>query len=346
MKAALIREIEGVKKIRIEEAPLPELPGERHVKVNIGAVGICGSDLHGFYDLSSTARIPGLIMGHEAAGVVTEVGAAVTRVKVGDRVAIDPQVICGTCAQCQKGYYSVCDNKKIIGSNLKGFMNGCMAEFAVVTEKQCFLLPDNLSLEEGAMVEPVSNAIHVLNRVKVNMGDTIVVIGAGTLGLCILQAAKLTGAGRVIVIDLSEKKLALAKTLGADIVIQAGEDPVARILSLTDGLGADIVIEAVGIGATYKQAISLVRKRGSIMFFGATHKEVSLELIPILHKELHLIGCTGAETECPTAIDFIASGKINVKPLITHRFALDDTQEAFETMADPGNNAVKVMLIP
>lgn len=344
MKAAVIRKGNEKKMLKIEEVDSPNLSDDDAL-IQIKSVGICGSDVQGFNDQDSNKRVPGLIMGHEASGEVIEIGNNVTNVQPGDRVAIDPQVTCGVCESCKHGWYSVCDNKKIIGSNLKGFMHGTMAEFAAINQKQLYVLPDHVSYAEGAVVEPVSNAIHILNRVKFNLGDQILVLGAGTLGLCIIQAAKLAGAGRVVVTDKSQYRLEVAKQLGADILINAStSDPVKEVKKVTKDRGADVVIEAVGVSATYRQAIILVRKKGSIMFFGAAQDIVTLDLYPILHKELSLIGCTGAEWETKTAVDYIADGRINVKPLITNKFSLSESQNAFDLLNNPENKAIKVLL--
>src|SRR5690625_645450 len=297
MRAAVIEQTENVKKIKMKNVDRPQI-SNNEVLVKVESVGICGSDLQGFFDQDSTKRVPGLIMGHEASGEVVEIGSDVTRVKLGDRVAIDPQVTCGYCESCKRGWYSVCDNKKIIGSNLKGFLHGAMAEFAAIDQNQLFILPNNVSYKEGALVEPLSNAIHIFNRVKLNIGDKVVVIGAGTLGLCILQVAKLAGAEEVIVIDKSDHRLGVAEKLRADITINPSDTDVENhINKITKNRGVDVVVEAVGIDATYRQAISLVRKKGTIMFFGAAQDLVTLDLYPILHKEIKMIGCTGADWE-------------------------------------------------
>jgi L-iditol 2-dehydrogenase len=286
-------------------------------------------------------------MGHEAAGEVAKIGADVTRVRVGDRVAIDPQIVCGQCFQCDHGWYTVCDNKKVVGSALRGFINGAMAEYVPVNERQLYRLPDNLSMAEGAMMEPVSNAVHVFNRVKLDLCDTVVVIGAGALGLSMLQAAKLAGAGKTISIDLSPYRLKIAEELGADVIINAGEsDPTPEVQKLTEGRGADVVAEAAGVETTYRQAIAMVRKRGSIMFFGALVRVIKVDLYPILHKELTLIGCTGANWECGPSVDLMASGKINVNPIITHELPLERAQEAFELFDNPESDTIKVILKP
>ena len=286
-------------------------------------------------------------VGHEAAGEVFKTGPEVKSFQKGDQVAIDPQVFCRQCNPCAHGWYTVCDNKKVIGSALLGFVNGAMAEYVEVEQSQLYRIPESLSMSEGAMVEPLSNALHVLNRVKFSLGECVAVIGAGTLGLSIMQAARLAGAGTLVVVDLSEFRLSVAKKLGADVTINAGQaDPVAEIQKITGGQGADVVAEAVGIEKTYRQAIAMVRKTGSIMVFGALERVIRVDLYPILHKEITMIGCTGAGWECPPSIDLIASGRVNVKQLITHELPLDQAQKAFEIFEDPSENTIKVMLKP
>jgi len=346
MKAAVIRKRNEQKIIEIEDAKKPYISNYEAL-IKVKSVGICGSDVQGFNDQNSNKRVPGLIMGHEAAGEVVKIGDKVTKVQPGDRVAIDPQVTCGNCYACKRGWYSVCDNKKIIGSNLKGFLHGTMAEYASINQKQLFVLPDHVEYQEGAVVEPVSNALHIFNRVKTDIGNQIVVLGAGTLGLCILQVAKLSGARNVIVTDVSEERLKLAEKLGANITVNSSiSEPVEEIKKVTKNRGADIVVEAVGISQTYKQAIDISRKKGNVMFFGAAQDTIDLNLYPILHKELNLIGCTGAEWETQTAVDYIANGKIDVKSLITDQFSLDSTQEAFNLINNKNNQSIKVILKP
>lgn len=345
MRAAVIRVDADRKVLRTEEFDLRQA-GEHDVLIRVRAAGICGSDLHGFLDSEGTARREGLIMGHEGSGDVTAVGTGVTRAVVGDRVTIDPQVTCGTCVPCRHGWISICDNKRVIGSSLRGFEQGTMAEFAVVHEKQVFQLPDEVSYADGAMVEPLSNALHVVNRAATRLGDTVVILGAGTLGLCILQGIKLAGAARIVVSDTSDHRLDVARRLGADVTLNPTRQSIREeVRALTSGLGADTVIESVGIDATYQEAIHTVRKRGKVMFFGAVQDTVTVDLLPILHKELDLVGCTGANDETQIAIDMIAEGRINVNALLTHEFDLAEAQQAFDVLSSP-NRAIKVQINP
>jgi 2-desacetyl-2-hydroxyethyl bacteriochlorophyllide A dehydrogenase len=343
MKAAVVK---GQKWIEIEERPIPKINFDQ-VLIKIGAVGICGSDLHGFMEKDSIARQPGLIIGHEAAGEVVKIGSKVTRVKIGDKVAIDPQCVCGQCVQCKHGWYSVCDKKLVIGSSLRGFLDGAMAEYVAIKQDQLYKLPENMSVVEGAMIEPVSNALHVVNRANIELGDAVVVIGAGTLGLCLLQAAKLAGAGKVVVIDLSGFRLNIAKQLGADVLIKSDEiDSEEVIKQITMSRGADVVIEAVGIEKTYQMAFALVRKKGRIMFLGNAEEFIKINLFSVIYKELTLMGCSGADWECNAAIEFISSGRFKVQPIITHQLKIEKTQEAFELLMSSLSNAIKVVVIP
>ncbi|QWT24160.1 alcohol dehydrogenase catalytic domain-containing protein [Subtercola sp. PAMC28395] len=346
MKAAVIRRDSGRKVLVTENLADPQ-HGEHEVLIRIRASGICGSDLHGFTDSEGTARRDGLIMGHEGAGDVVAVGAGVTRVSVGDRVTIDPQVSCGECVPCSQGLISICDRKRVIGSSLRGFEQGTMAELAAVPEKQVFRVPDSVTFSQASMIEPLSNALHVINRSGILLGDTVVIFGAGTLGLCILQGARLAGAGRIIVSDTSPHRLQVARSLGADVIVNPVEQSVRdEVRALTRSEGADVVIESVGIDATYQEAIHTVRKRGRVMFFGAVQDTVTVDLLPILHKEITIIGCTGANDETQVAIDMVAAGRINLDALLTHQFDLAHAQEAFDTLTNPANNAIKVQVTP
>lgn len=344
MKAAVMR---GHGNIVIEDRPVPE-PGTGQALVKVMAAGICGSDLRGYTEENSKARMPGLIIGHEAAGVVMSVGEGTLRVSQGDRVAVDPQVVCGKCLPCRNGWISVCDNKKVIGSSLRGFLDGAMAQYAVIHESQLYKLPDSMSYPEGAMIEPVSNALHAVNRSDIEEGARVVVMGAGTLGLCILQAARMAGAGEVILVGSSSGfRLDLALKLGADKVVKARDlDPVEEVLRISGGKGADVVIDAAGNDVSFRNAVAMSRKRGTIVLFGNADEYVTLNLPAAVYKEISLIGSSGANDECVEAIESLASKRFDVGPIITHRMKLADAGTAFELLLKPGHEAVKIILEP
>ncbi len=223
----------------------PPSPTPDDVIVAVQAVGICGSDVHGFTG-STGRRTPGIVMGHEFSGIVAQTGAAVSSHNVGDRVIVQPLATCGTCDMCRLGRPNVCYNRTLIGMHT----HGAYAECVRVPQDQLYRLPDTVSWEQGAMVEPLSVAMHAVNLTPLSLMDTVVIVGAGTIGLLALLAVRLKGAGQIIVTDLSPHRLALAKQLGADIVVNIAErDPIAVVNDATGGAGAHAVIEAVGISA-------------------------------------------------------------------------------------------------
>ena len=345
MKAAVIRLEGGEKVLRLEDVPEP-VCGDQDVLVRVSYVGVCGSDLHAFVDPSDMGRPPGLIMGHEPSGEVAAVGVAVKRVTVGDRVTIDPQITCGTCWPCSQGWISICDNNKKVTGGSRG-VQGAMAEFVCVSERQVFPVPANVSLEEAAMIEPLANALHVVNRAEVAPGDVVVVLGAGPIGLCLVQCLRAVGADPVVVSEVAKNRRKIAEDLGATRVVDPRVEDLTSVVSeVSGGRGADVVIESVGIDATYQQALEIARKRGKVAFFGAIQPTVVLPLLTILWKELSLIGCTGANTETLTAIDRLAAGQIKLAPILTHRFPLSRANEAMESLADPDSGAIKVLVSP
>ena len=340
MKAAVLR---GKKKISIEDVEAPKVePGQ--ALVHVKAMPICGSDLHGFQGLIPKRRPVGLIMGHEAAGEVAEVGRDVTNVKVGDRVAIDPQISCGECTSCLRGWTHLCDNMQLIGSAMRSFLHGANTEFIAMPATNLYGLPENVSYLEGGMAEPVGVAIHAAKRAGVTPGSKVTVIGAGTIGLLALQAAKAYGAEEVFITDLSPSKLALARELGADHTINASDlNPVEAVRDLTQGTGVDIVLECVGVEETYQQAVKMLRKRGVIGALGYIDEAVAFPMRQIIFEELSVVGSTGFHWSIDPALEMISSGQVRVRPLITHELSLEDAQQAYEVAETEG--AIKVVLV-
>lgn len=344
MRAAVLR---GTRLITVEKRPIPKVKaGEALVRIK--AAAICGSDLHGYQGTWPDKRAVGLVMGHEVAGQIVEVDGQVKTRKAGDRVAIDPQLTCGGCDECLQGWPNICSNMRLMGSSARGAFDGGFAEYVAMPEKNLYPLPENLSFEEGAMIDPLANAIHLVNRAQLEVGGTVAIFGAGSLGLVLLQVARIAGAGVVFVTDLSSYRLGMADSLGADVCITAGKrDPVEIILEKTKGKGVDIAIEAVGIKETYRQCISVASKRGKVMALGNFQDFVNVELFRFVSRELSMIGCTGfSPKEIDRGLRLIASGKINVKLLITHRLKLDQAQEAFEVLDGRKEDAIKLILIP
>jgi threonine dehydrogenase-like Zn-dependent dehydrogenase len=346
MRATVVRTGPEAKRLEVREVPTPE-PAASQVLVRVEFAGVCGSDTHGFVDANGTSRADGLIMGHEISGTVAALGSDVAGPAVGTRVTIDPQVVCGTCPACRQGWISICDHKKVLGSSLRGFIQGGMAEYVVTDHATVHEVPESIDGAQAALIEPLANALHTVRRADIQKGETVVVLGAGPLGLCMVQCLRAAGAGSILVTDPSKVRSDLALRFGADYASDPGTTDIeAAVLDLTSGLGADVVIESVGIEATYRQAISIVRKRGRVMFFGAVQPEIRLPLLPILHKELSLIGCTGANDETTQAIAMVADGTVDLTPLTGTVAGLDDAEQAIRAQLEPGYPSVKLLIDP
>jgi 2-desacetyl-2-hydroxyethyl bacteriochlorophyllide A dehydrogenase len=330
--------------IREREIPVPKF-GE--VLVAVKSVGICGSDIHPYQGDGIERRQPGIIMGHEAAGTVSAVGAGVTRWKPGDRVAVNPQISCGGCEMCRQGYYNLCDNMLLIGSSMRRFLDGAMCGYITMGQAQLYALPDSVNFDCGTLLDPLGNAIHLVNRAGVRLGDTVAVIGMGTIGLLAVQTAKLAGAAFVIALDRKERKLQIAKEVGADAVLSMSEPLVAdRLKELTQGRGADIVVESAGVGATYNLAMQTVKKRGTVIGLGFAQPEINFSLQPFVYNEINFLGSTGYASECETTLALLAAGKVKTDRIITHTFPLEEVNEAFQTLCNQGSDAIKVILHP
>ncbi len=343
MKALLLEEY---KKLTITDMPQPKV-GEHDVLVQIKACGICGSDIHGF-DGSSGRRVPPLIMGHEAAGVVAEIGEAVTKTKEGDRVTFDSMVSCGQCFYCQRSEMNLCDNRRVLGVSCEDYrQHGCFAEYAVVPEHIIYPMPDNLPFEHAAMIEPVSVAVHAAKRTPISKGDTAAVIGVGMIGLLVVQALKAAGCSKVIAVDLADEKLKLAQELGADLCINPKtHDTVKSIQEATEGRGVDVTMEVVGATPTVKSAIESTRKGGHVTLVGNLAPEVDFPLQSVVTRELTIYGSCASNGEYPECIDLLARGIIQVDPLISAKDTLEKGAEWFERLYAAESGLMKVILQP
>lgn len=341
MRAAILK---GPRSIEIEERPRPR-PKNADVLVRVRAVGVCGSDVHGFEGLIPDRRKPGLIMGHEAAGEVEKIGPESSKWRTGDRVAIDPQISCGNCASCKRGWLHLCDKRLNLGSTMNAWYDGALCEYIVMPENQLHALPENVGFGEGAVVEPASCAVHIYNRGHMEVGSTVGVIGTGSIGLIAVQVAKAMGVSKLIAVDKSKTRLDLAAGFGADILVNsAEEDPVARILAETGGRGVDTVAEAAGLSLTYDWAVKSVRKRGTVLALGYVDEHVPIPMRAFIFREISLLGCTGFTFESDSVLELMSRGGIDVKPILTHEFRLEEVQAAFETAADPATGSIKVMI--
>jgi len=343
MKALLLSEYS---KLEVADLPRPSAgPGE--VLVQVAACGICGSDVHG-YDGSSGRRIPPLVMGHEAAGIIAEVGEGVSRFAVGDRVTFDSTVYCGACNYCLSGQINLCDNRQVVGVSTPDFRRaGAFAEFVTVPEHIIYKLPDELSFAEAAMLEAVSVALHAVAVSDLKGGETVLVLGAGMIGLLILQAARAAGCSRILVADVDATRLKLAKESGADeTILASGEEMVRQVWQLTNGIGVDVVLEAVGRDETVSASIDAVRKGGTVTLVGNITPQVMLPLQKVVSRQIRLQGSCASAGEYPQAIELISSGKIRVTPLITAIAPLSEGARWFERLHSREPNLMKIVIDP
>ena len=330
----------------VRDVPKPKIaPNE--VLVEVKACGICGSDVHGM-DGSSGRRKPPIIMGHEAAGVIAEVGDSVSRWRVGDRVTFDSTVYCGRCHFCRRGDVNLCDNRQVLGVSCDEFKrDGAFAEYVAIPELIVVALPDTISYEQAAMVEPVSIAVHAAARIPVQLNDTALVVGAGMIGLLTFQTLKARGCGHVMAVDTKEARLDLARQLGADKCFNPHECDVAEeIAKRTDGRGVDIAIEAVGFAPTVEMAVKAVRKGGSVGLIGNLSPTVELSLQTVVTRELSLYGSCASRGEYPACLDLIANGTIQVDSLISGMVSLEEAPEWFVRLQSGQENLMKVLIRP
>jgi L-iditol 2-dehydrogenase len=310
-------------------------------------MGICGSDVHG-YDGASGRRIPPLVMGHEASGIVAGVGSEITGFKPGDRVTFDSTVSCGVCAFCRDGEINLCDNRQVIGVSCGDYSRaGAFAEYVTIPARIVYKLPEGLSFAEAAMLEAVSVALHAVAVSKLKGGETALVIGAGMIGLLTLQAARVAGCSRVFVADIDATRLKLAVELGADETIQAsGVELMKEVLRLTEGRGVDMVLEAVGRNETVAAAIDCVRKGGTVTLIGNITPQVNLPLQKVVSRQICLQGSCASSGEYPEAMKLMAAGKIRVRPLITAIAPLSDGPSWFDRLHSGEPNLMKIVLDP
>jgi L-iditol 2-dehydrogenase len=343
MKALVLSEY---KRLEIEDVPEP-VPGAGDVLVEVAACGICGSDVHG-YDGSTGRRIPPIVMGHEAAGVVAAVGSGVSAYKRGDRVTFDSTVYCGVCDFCRRGEANLCDNRQVVGVSCGEFKRaGAFAEYVTVPERILYPLPDALKFAEAAMLEAVSVALHAVRVSELKGGETALVIGAGMIGLLVLQAARALGCSRVLIADVDATRLKLAEELGADrTLLASGEDLVREVMKETGGRGVDVVLEAVGRDETVTGAIDCVRKGGTVTLVGNIATKVTLPLQKVVSRQIRLQGSCASAGEYPEALELIASGRIKVAPLITAVAPLTDGPRWFERLYAHEPNLMKIVLDP
>jgi L-iditol 2-dehydrogenase len=334
--------------LHLEYTDRPDpVPGAGEVLVRVRAVAICGSDVHG-YTGTTGRRIPPLVMGHEASGVIEGVGRGVEGWTAGTRVTFDSIVWCGACRPCLAGRTNLCETRQTLGVSTPAFRrDGAMAEFVVVPQRILHRLPDAVSFDAAAMVEPAAVAMHAARISGIETGDLVVVVGAGLIGNLAMQAARSLGAATVAVADIQPERLELAARLGADIVIDsAAGDPAASLEAATGRRTADVVLEAVGIQATIDLAVALTRPGGCLTLIGNVQPRVEQDLQGIVSGELTIRGSAASAGEFPGCIERIADGRLRVTELISGIEPLADGAAAFARLHRGEPGLMRIVLHP
>ncbi|UCG04992.1 MAG: galactitol-1-phosphate 5-dehydrogenase [Desulfobacterales bacterium] len=343
MKAMVLKEYH---QLVYQDVPEPTT-GPDDVLIEVKACGVCGSDVHGM-DGSTGRRIPPIIMGHEAAGIIVQVGSNVKEVRPGERVTFDSTVYCGSCFYCLRGAINLCDHRRVLGVSCDEYRhNGAFAEYVAVPQHILYRLPQDVSFEHAAMVEPCSIAFHAVSRTPTSLNDTAVVVGVGMIGLLVVQTLRAVGCGKIIAIDVEPDKLDLSRQLGADITLNSLEaETGSEIQKLTDNRGADIVIEAVGVSQSVKTALASVRKGGAVTVIGNLSPHVELPLQRLVAREITLYGSCASRGDYPACLDMMARGAIKVDPLISAVAPLCEGANWFRRLYQKEKGLLKVILVP
>ncbi|MEY2429948.1 MAG: L-iditol 2-dehydrogenase [Verrucomicrobiota bacterium] len=343
MKALVLKEY---KRFAFEEAPTPE-PGPEEVLIAVKACGICGSDVHGM-DGSTGRRRPPVIMGHEASGVIAAAGREVKGWAAGDRVTLDSTIYCGQCEFCRRGQINLCNHRRVLGVSCEEYrQHGAFAQFVAVPQHILYRVPDELSFEHAALVEPFAIALHAVGRAPVQAADTAVVVGAGMIGLALVQSLVQAGFAKLIVVDVAADRLAMAAKLGASHIINSASDNAhERIRELTEGRGADLAFEAVGVSATVDLAVRCVRKGGAVVLVGNVAPKIEFPLQIAVTRELTIHGSCASSNEYPACLEMLARGALQAAPLISAAAPLAEGAAWFERLYKKEPGLIKVLLVP
>jgi L-iditol 2-dehydrogenase len=338
---ALVKKSAGIGNVELMEVPEPE-PKSTEVKIEVKAAAICGTDIHIFYD--EYPNCPPVILGHEMAGIIVEVGKDVKKVKIGDRVTSETfKYTCGTCNFCQIGQIAHCPKRLSMGVHV----DGAFTKYLIQREESIHILPENIAFSAGALSEPFATAVHsIYERANIIPGDIVMISGPGPIGLLCLQAVKNLNATVILCgVTKDENRLAFGKKLGADYIINVEKDSLDLIQDLTNGLGADIAIECAGAKASLEQCINLVRKGGQLVEVGLFGKCIEVNIDQTVIKELNIKpSFTYRHETWERAMKLLKEDKIKISPLVSGEFILEDWEEAFKAVKE--NKGYKYLLIP
>ncbi len=326
-------------KIVYQEVPVPEV-GDNQIKVKMKIIGVCGSDVHVNHGKHPYTKYP-VVQGHEVSAIVEEVGSSVTNVKVGDRVTIQPQVVCGECYPCTHGMYNDCEVLKVMGFQTTGMAS----EYFVVDAEKAIKLPEGMSYDHGAMIEPLAVAVHAIRRYGNIQGKSVLVLGGGPIGNLVAQTAKAMGATKVMMSELSEYRLKTAEKCGIVAVNPKEKDLKEAIINFFGADGADVIFECIGINATMKQAIEYARKGSDIVVVGVFGDLATVNMGFVQDHELRLIGTAMYRVEdYIEAIRLVGEGLIEFDSLITHRVPFSEYEKAYKIIDEEKDKAMKVLI--
>ena len=327
-------------KIEFRQIERPKINADQ-ILMQTKRIGVCGSDIHVFHGLHPYTSYP-IVQGHEVSGIVAEVGADVTGFSVGDKITFMPQVTCGECYPCRHGMYHICETLKVMGFQT----DGSGQEYFPLPAWNVLKLPNDFSMDHAAMVEPVSVAVHALRRGGDIQGKRVLVLGAGTIGNLTAQAAKALGADSVMITDISAYKLQKAKACGIEFVVNTAENDLTQAISQHFGpTKADLILECVGVQTTVDQAIENARKGTTIVIVGVFGAKPTVDLGLVQDRELNLVGTLMyQQTDYEVAIDLIASGKMCLDDLVTHRFEFENYLDAYQAIEESNGEYMKVMI--
>ncbi|KAA8645543.1 hypothetical protein EYZ11_005432 [Aspergillus tanneri] len=339
--------LEGVHQVKFEDRPIPELQNPHDVLINVKFTGICGSDVH-YWEHGSIGQFvvkEPMVLGHESSGVILKVGSSVTTLKVGDHVAMEPGIPCRYCDPCKSGKYNLCEQMAFAATPP---YDGTLARYYVLPEDFCYKLPDNITLQEAAVMEPLGVAVHIVKQAGVSPGQSVVVFGAGPVGLLCCAVAKAFGASKIIAVDIQKKRLEFAEKYAATATFEPAKVPAftnARQIINENGLGAgaNVVIDASGAAASIHTGIHAVRPGGTYVQGGMGLSEINFPIMAACTKELNVKGSFRyGSGDYRLAIDLVASGKVNVKELVTGIVKFEDAEQAFKEVK--AGNGIKTLI--
>jgi L-iditol 2-dehydrogenase len=334
-------ELVGIRKFEQKEGPIPQV-GPDEVRIRVQRVGVCGSDMHAFEGTHPFVHPP-IVLGHEVAGVIDEVGRNVKNISKGDLVTIEPNLVCGECYNCQTGRYNICEKLQVIGC--VGY-NGGQTEFLVVKAEEVFKLPKDWSADKAVLVEPLAVGVHAIRQARMLTGCGVIVIGAGMIGQATLQAAHAAGATLILVSDPVEGRLQLAVKSGATVAINpTKEDIFKRSREVFGFKGPDMVFDCVGNEKTLDTAINLARKGSKVIMVGVPAGKIPVNMAFVQDRELEIIGTIMyTAVDYNATIQYMSDGRMKTEELVTHHYTLDQVYEAFETALNPSKGSLKVLI--